>query len=347
MSTKHARRGSNARVIGAVAILAAALVLVIGVVWVLVGPTAEPTDTTPVSSEPADTTSTAATTTTAAVTGRYVTTDTVNIRSGPGTEYEVLGSLPADTTVEVLGAEGKWYRISRMGDTAYIHSDYLAEASETTASTTARPTQTNGELLQYDTTGRYVQGTVEDWRLLLVNDWNPISADYENGITLVTVGSQKVDSRIIDDLNAMLAAGKAHGIGVQSGYRAYAHQSTLYWRKVNEYKNRGYDDTAAQEAAGKVVKRPGYSEHNSALAVDLGGSGNFTLTESFENTAAYRWLIENCADYGFILRFPKGKEDITGVIYEAWHFRYVGKDAAKYIMENGLCLEEYLAQTAP
>lgn len=219
----------------------------------------------------------------------------------------------------------------------------------TTSATTAKPTDSDlgdDELLQYDAAGHFVQGDVDDWRLILVNDWNPISADYENGITLSSVGSQKLDSRIMSDLNAMLDAGKAHGIGVQSGYRPYAHQSSLYWRKVNEFKNRGYDNTKAQTEAGKVVKRPGYSEHNSALAVDLGGSGNFRLEEDFADTPAYKWLIENCADYGFILRFPKGKEDVTGVIYEAWHFRYVGKEAATEIMENGLCLEEYLEQNA-
>ncbi len=91
-----------------------------------------------------------------------------------------------------------------------------------------------------------------------------------------------------------------------------------------------------------MVKRPGYSEHNTGLAVDLGGSGNFKLEQDFENTAAFAWLIENCADYGFILRFPKGKEAITGVIYEPWHYRYVGKEAAKEIMSSNLCLEEYL-----
>lgn len=222
-----------------------------------------------------------------------------------------------------------------------------ATTTTTTASTTTKKSDVvlqDGELLEYDTTGHYVQKSVTDWRYILVNDWNPIEADYENGVTMVQVGSQKVDSRILEDLNAMLTAGKANGIGVQSGYRPYAHQSSLYWRKVNEYKSRGYDNTAAQEAAGKVVKRPGYSEHNCGLAVDLGGNGDFTLTESFANTAAYKWLIEHCAEYGFILRFPKDKEAITGVVYEAWHFRYVGKEAAAEIMQKGLCLEEYLEQ---
>jgi D-alanyl-D-alanine carboxypeptidase len=189
-----------------------------------------------------------------------------------------------------------------------------------------------------------VQKSVSDWRLILVNDWNAISSEYEKSITLASVGSQKVDSRILSDLNAMLTAGKAHGIGVQSGYRPYQQQSTLYWRQVNKHLGQGHDNTKAQTIAGTIVKRPGYSEHNCGLAVDLGGSGNFKLEEDFADTPAFRWLVEHCAEYGFILRFPKGKEAVTGVIYEPWHYRYVGKEAAAYIMENNLCLEEYLEQ---
>ncbi len=254
-----------------------------------------------------------------------------------------------------------WLLLGDMGDTAgdtptstataatttvtTIGSTTTATTTTTTATTTA-PSVGQPTLLQYDPTGRYVQQSVPDWKLRLVNDWNAIDENYEKGIKLVAAGNrnQKVDSRILADLNAMLAAGKAYGIDVQSGYRAYSHQATLYWRQVNAQKSKGYDDVKAQEIAGTIVKRPGYSEHNSGLAVDLGGSGNFNLDESFENTAAYRWLIENCAEYGFVLRFPKNKEAVTGVIYEAWHFRYVGKEAAKEMMEKGLCLEEYLAQ---
>ncbi len=215
----------------------------------------------------------------------------------------------------------------------------------TAANTTFSVTVGSSGLLEYDTTGHYVQPDGGDWNLLLVNDWNGMEGDYEKSVTFVPVGNnQTVDSRINADLQALMTAGAQHGIGVQSGYRSAAHQGTLYWRQVNIQKNAGKNDVDAQTAAGKVVKRPGYSEHNTGLAVDLGGSGNFQLDQSFEDTAAFQWLIENCADYGFILRFPKGKEAITGVIYEPWHYRYVGKEAAQYIMANGLCLEEYLAE---
>ncbi len=201
-------------------------------------------------------------------------------------------------------------------------------------------------LLQFKTKGHYVQSnSVSNWKLMLVNDWNAMPSNYESTVSFVSVGSQKVDSRILEDLQAMLTAGKAYGIGVQSGYRSAEHQGKLYWRQVQSRRNNGQNELAAQKSAGQVVKRPGYSEHNTGLAVDLGGSGNFKLEQDFENTAAFKWLYENCANYGFILRFPKDKEAITGVIYEPWHYRYVGKEAARVIMDNGWCLEEYLEKT--
>ena len=122
-------------------------------------------------------------------------------------------------------------------------------------------------------------------------------------------------------------------------------QKRLYERQVQKQKNAGYSDTKAREVAATIVKRPGQSEHNTGLAADLGGSGDYSLNQSFERTAAYRWLIEHCADYGFILRFPKDKEAVTGVIYEPWHYRYVGKDAAQEIFNRDITLEEYLGKT--
>lgn len=119
-----------------------------------------------------------------------------------------------------------------------------------------------------------------------------------------------------------------------SAYRPKEEQNTLYWRKVKQYTDKGYSDLEAQKVGGTIVKRPGFSEHNCGLAMDVGGSGDYTLEQTFANTAAYTWLMEHCADYGFILRFPEGKEDITGVIYEPWHYRYVGVEAARYIMDN-------------
>ena len=206
-------------------------------------------------------------------------------------------------------------------------------------------------LLQYPTAGHYVQadsyqgGGEAPWNLLLVNDWNPLPAGYDSDVTFSTVsGGKQVDSRIIDAVNRMLNDAAAYDLAVVSAYRPKEEQDILYWRKVKQYTDKGYSDLEAQKVGGTIVKRPGFSEHNCGLAMDVGGSGDYTLEQTFANTPAYAWLIEHCADYGFILRFPEGKEDITGVIYEPWHYRYVGEEAARYIMDNDLCLEEYLAQ---
>ena len=206
-------------------------------------------------------------------------------------------------------------------------------------------------LLQYPTAGHYVQadsyqgGGEAPWNLLLVNDWNPLPAGYDSDVTFSTVsGGKQVDSRIIDAVNRMLNDASAYDLAVVSAYRPKEEQNTLYWRKVQQYTDKGYSDLEAQKVGGTIVKRPGFSEHNCGLAMDVGGSGDYTLEQTFANTPAYAWLMEHCADYGFILRFPEGKEDITGVIYEPWHYRYVGEEAARYIMDNDLCLEEYLAQ---
>lgn len=325
---------------------------------------------------PASVTTATTATTTAAKTAYYVNATALNVRKGPGGEYDVIGSLHSGDVVEVLGREGNWCRILYEGAEAYVSADYISERTttqEVTTTTTAtqKPGTTQSShyddryidadgMLQFETGDNYVQCESYDsaaaipWNLLLVNDWNPMREGYDESVTMTTVeskyaqvnGNQRVDARMYDDLIAMLEAGKAYNIGVQSSYRAYAKQRQLYWAQVEKWKNKYTDPVELQSKAGEVVKRPGYSEHNTGLAVDLYGSGDTSLSSSFANTAAYAWLMEHCADYGFILRFPEGKESITGVIYEAWHFRYVGDPAVAHaIMDNGLCLEEYLKQT--
>ena len=330
--------------------------------------------------DPVDAPTTVTTTTTTAAPVWYVTADVLNVRKGPGGEHQVIGSLTYGTVVEILAEEEGWCRILYEGQEAYVSADYVSQQTAasaatttttevtTTTTTTSKPTtqsptyddryiDENG-MLQFEAGDHYVQAksygsAAIPWNLLLVNDWNPMKEGYDESVTMKKLdtkyaqvnGNQRVDARMYEDLIAMLEAGKAYNIGVQSSYRPYAKQKELYWRQVDKWKNTYSDPVELQSKAGEVVKRPGYSEHNTGLAVDLYGSGDTSLSPSFANTAAYKWLMEHCADYGFILRFPKGKEAITGVIYEAWHFRYVGNpDVAHKIMDAGLCLEEYLAQ---
>lgn len=138
-------------------------------------------------------------------------------------------------------------------------------------------------------------------------------------------------------LNQMLEAAKQQGFDLVafSGYRSFEYQTTLY----NNYVNRD-----GQAAADRYSARPGYSEHQTGLAFDIGerGKEDLWLTEEFGETPAGQWLFAHAQEYGFILRFPQNKEGITGYMYESWHYRYVGKDIAKEIAKQSITLEEYL-----
>lgn len=230
---------------------------------------------------------------------------------------------------------------SRTGENTTSGTAATSSSAAATTTTTAPPTTTKA---QY-TDGHYIQPRGGEWSLILVNDWNAMPEEYESTVTLVDYqGNHQFDSRMVEQLDAMMRAGSSLGLWPVSAYRPYSLQQKLYNQEVNEWKAAGYSQEEAEIKAATVVKRPGTSEHNTGLALDLLGSGYATLTEGFADTQAYAWLQEHCADYGFILRFPKGKEDITGVIYEPWHYRYVGVEHAKEIMSRGLCLEEYLAE---
>lgn len=181
----------------------------------------------------------------------------------------------------------------------------------------------------------------------LVNARHPLTEDYAVE-TRTIKGTQKLfDVRAVENIEQMLddAAAAGFPMFVVSTYRTIEYQEGLYSRKVNEYLNLGYRQQAAEEEAAKWVAIPGTSEHNLGLVADIVSSTwyntNNDLTQDFENTEHFNWLYEHCADYGFILRYPKGKESITGIEYEPWHYRYVGVEAAKYIMDNDLTLEEF------
>lgn len=183
----------------------------------------------------------------------------------------------------------------------------------------------------------------DSWNLLLVNKQHPIPEDYT--FTLGTIkGSMQCDERIITPLTDMFAAAKEDGINliVCSPYRDITRQEYLFNRKMKNYLNTGYSYMDAYKTASITVTVPGASEHQVGLAVDIISDKYSALSEGFGETDAGIWLKEHSADYGFILRYPKGKEDITGIQYEPWHFRYVGKDAALIIMQQDIALEEFI-----
>lgn len=183
----------------------------------------------------------------------------------------------------------------------------------------------------------------EDWQLLLVNPWNEMPEDYE--VTLKTLpDGNKVDEKAFDDLSAMLEACREAGLRpkICSSYRTQSKQTYLYNNKIARLRNAGYSKAAAQEEAGRWVARPGTSEHQLGLAVDIVSQSYQALTKKQEKTKEQKWLMEHCWEYGFILRYPNDKSEITGIGYEPWHYRYVGRDVALDIRDSGLCMEEYL-----
>lgn len=185
----------------------------------------------------------------------------------------------------------------------------------------------------------------DDWQLVLVNKQHPVPEDYTFTLGKIK-GSMKCDVRIIDDLMDMMQAAKADGIRlvICSPYRDYNRQTVLFNRKIDSYMEKGHSYMDAYKLASMTVTVPGASEHQIGLALDIVSTTYSGLDFAFGDTSAGIWLREHCDEYGFILRYPKGKEYITGIQYEPWHFRYVGKEAAARIMEQGITLEEFLEE---
>lgn len=182
-----------------------------------------------------------------------------------------------------------------------------------------------------------------DWQLILVNPWNELPDDFSVELKQLENG-HAVDQRAYPDLQAMLDDARAEGLSpiLCSSYRTLETQQALYANKVSRLMAAGYSQQDAKIEAGKWVAVPSTSEHQTGLAVDIVASDYQRLVEQQENTAEQKWLMENSYKYGFILRYPREKSEITGINYEPWHYRYVGKEAAEEIYEQGICLEEYL-----
>lgn len=175
------------------------------------------------------------------------------------------------------------------------------------------------------------------WNLMLVNSQYRIPDDYSVELIRLSNGEQ-VDSRIYPDLQEMFddARGDGYSLFVRAGYRSEEDQEDLMEDKIEAYRQEGYSQREAEHEAEKWVAKPGTSEHELGLAVDINAEGQT------DGNRLYQWLAEHSWKYGFILRYPAEKEEITGIDYEPWHFRYVGKQAAKEMYEQDLCLEEYV-----
>lgn len=177
------------------------------------------------------------------------------------------------------------------------------------------------------------------WNLILVNQDHAVPRDYDVKLTTLSNG-QKIDSQIYPSLQAMFNDARAAGLGlfVREGYRTKNEQAKIMKSRIETYRQKGYSRREAIKLAREYVARPGTSEHELGLAVDINASN------SRMQDKVYNWLQNHSWRYGFILRYPSDKTDITGVSNEPWHFRYVGKDAAKVMKENNWCLEEYVEE---
>lgn len=178
----------------------------------------------------------------------------------------------------------------------------------------------------------------DPWNLILVNKWNPIPAKYEVQLTALSNG-ESVDARIYPDLQRMFDDARAEGIQpiVAAGYRTQAKQESLMDEKIAALKAEGLSQSDATREAETWVAPPGTSEHQLGIAVDINADAN----QSSGNDV-YVWLSQNAWKYGFILRYPAGKLEVTGCNHEPWHYRYIGGEAAEKMYREGICLEEYL-----
>ena len=181
-----------------------------------------------------------------------------------------------------------------------------------------------------------------EWDLVYWSNGQYVDAMYLNCEEKNSV--KAVDRAAYQPLKDMFAAANEAGVPLQlvSAYRSIHLQDKLFTRSVNSYMSQGYSEAEAIDKANYSRTFSGTSEHNTGLGFDILEKGNFSLSSSFENTAQFKWLMENAENYGFILRYAKDKTTQTGIMYEPWHFRYVGVEHAKKINELGMCLEEYI-----
>ena len=201
----------------------------------------------------------------------------------------------------------------------------------------ARLSQEEAEIVMTDTSG--------DWRLILVNPTHKLPEDYPVDTVRIWEGEvERVDYRIYDATKAMLNDCERAGNNpvVRGAFRTQRQQEELYEAKVEDYMADGDTREEALKNAATVVALPGTSEHQLGLALDIVDVSYNILNSDQAYSSTQRWLMEHCWEYGFVLRYPTDKGKITGIIYEPWHYRYVGKEAAKVMQEENLCLEEYL-----
>lgn len=216
-------------------------------------------------------------------------------------------------------------------DVAYTLDDILENHDG--YQTDSNPTEEVFEDYEFDSS---------DWRLVLINKQHPIPEDYSFNLGVIKDG-MLCDERILSDLLTMMQAAKDDGINlaIKSPYRTDSRQENNFNTRIKQYMGQGYSYMDAYKLTSQVITVPGASEHQVGLALDIVCDTYGSLSAGFGETKAGQWLAEHSCEYGFILRYPQGKEYITSIDYEPWHFRYVGREAAMIIKDEGICLEEF------
>lgn len=194
----------------------------------------------------------------------------------------------------------------------------------------------NNITVYHNNIGFEINNNVQPWNLILVNKWNSMPENYSPDL-ITTENGEKIDATVYTFLSEMFEVAEREGYQPEltSGYRSEKEQEKLFNGRVSEYRELGFSKTEATSLALEYAAKPGYSEHETGLAVDINSKDG-------DSRELYNWLEDNAHKYGFILRYPAGKEDITAIEYEPWHFRFVGTEAAEYIYHNDMTLEEYL-----
>ena len=228
-----------------------------------------------------------------------------------------------------------------------LPAESLVQAASTLPDAPVQQPAENGAQ-QSTLTAAQAQAILDDPRMILVSRTHPITEDYPvetKECGSATAINKTLQTEAADAFLSMQAAAAKDGVDVrmQSGYRSVSYQKKLYDNKTQYYRDKGLSEAAAREKAAVIVNPPGCSEHNCGLAADLNSPEHTTLDTGFADTAAFRWLCENAEQYGFILRYPKEAESVTGITYEPWHWRYVGAENAALLNQSGLCLEEAVA----
>lgn len=200
---------------------------------------------------------------------------------------------------------------------------------------------------------RFLQTVADDdWRLILVGPHNVLAHEIAEDKLAVLADGKQADSRIVKEFAAFSKAAAAAGfpLVIVSAYRSISYQEVVFDRSVQNNLTAGMTEAEAIKKTEETITHPGYSEHHTGLAVDVVDEEWFShYTTSSVLDAAYAkepgavWIAENAAKYGFIVRYPENKEAITGITYEPWHLRYVGRKSAAYIKKHELTLEEYLS----